>query len=338
MSKLNLTELAHALLGGSRGLLAADDPARTLGKRFQKIALENTEANRRAFRELLVTTPGASDHLSGVSFCEELLNAKTSSNERFIDVLAREGVLTGVRVDRGSRPLPFAPGEGVTEGLDGLRERLDNHAKLGVRFAKWHAVIELAPGLPSELCLRVNAAGLAQHAALCQEAGILPIVAPEILMAGDHGLDRCYDITRRMFGCLFEALFEHRVALEGLLLAPTMVLPGRKANDQSSVEDIADATVRLLKHAVPAAVPGVVFISGGQGETAATVHLNAMNVRHKNLPWKLSFAYGDALEQAALTAWSGKAAQVVAAQEAFAERAKLNAAAAAGAYSPTMEP
>lgn len=338
MSKRTLNEIANAIVGGYRGVLAADESTATIGKRFAMFGVDNTEENRRAYRELLVTTKDAADHVGGVIFCEETLGQRTKDGRSFVELLQEEGVAAGIKVDKGIQPMPFAPGESITEGLDGLRQRLDGYAKRGVEFAKWRAVIDIAPGLPSDLCLRANAEALARYAALCQEAGIVPIVEPEVLMDGDHGLDRCYEISRHTLAFVFEALYQHRVALEGILLKPNMVIPGKKARDQSTTEDIADATVRLMKQSVPAAVPGIVFLSGGRSEAEATANLNAINVRHKNLPWKLSFSYGRALQQSALRAWSGEAAKVQAGQSAFALRAKLNALAARGAYSPAMEP
>ncbi|MSP24614.1 MAG: fructose-bisphosphate aldolase class I [Myxococcales bacterium] len=337
MSNQSLNQIARAIVANHRGILAADESTSTIAKRFVGIGVENTEENRRAYRELLFTTEGASKHIGGVILFEETLGQTTKAGKRFAALLAEQGTIPGIKVDKGTKALTFAPGEVVTEGLDGLRERLASYGALGAQFAKWRAVIDIASGVPTEHCIGVNAHALARYAALCQEAGIVPIVEPEVLMDGEHDLDRCYEVTRRTLMRVFAELDQQRVALDGILLKPNMVIPGKKCPDQASVEAVADATVRVFKETVPAAVPGIVFLSGGQSEIDATAHLSAMNARHKNLPWTLSFSYGRALQQSALTAWSGKDSNVAAAQRAYLHRCQMNGAACAGTYASAME-
>jgi fructose-bisphosphate aldolase class I len=337
MSKRSLTEIAHAIVANHRGILAADESTSTIAKRLTSIQVENSEDNRRAYREMLFTTAGAGEHIGGVILYDETIRQKTKAGKSFVDVLKDQNIVVGIKVDTGAKPLPFAPGETITEGLDGLRERLKQYAELGAEFAKWRAVIAIGNGIPSDLCLRDNAHALGRYAALCQEAGIVPIVEPEVLMDGDHDLARCNEVTRRTLELVFDALYEQRVGLEGTLLKPNMVIAAKGCKQQASVDQVADATVTLFKQCVPAAVPGIVFLSGGQSEQEATQHLNAMNARHKNLPWKLSFSYGRALQQSALKAWGGKDAGFAAGQRAYGLRARLNSAACAGQYASSME-
>jgi fructose-bisphosphate aldolase class I len=337
MPKRSLNEIAHVIVDNHRGILAADESTSTIAKRLSSIQVENNEENRRAYREMLFTAAGAGDHVGGVILFDETIRQKTTSGRRFVEVLNEQNIVAGIKVDKGTKPLVFASGEVITEGLDGLRDRLKEYDELGAEFAKWRAVIDITATIPSDLCIRSNAHALARYAALCQDTGIVPIVEPEVLMDGDHTLDRCYEVTRRTLEAVFDALYEHRVALEGILLKPNMVIAGKKCPTQATVEQVADATVRLFKQCVPAAVPGIVFLSGGQSEQEATSHLNAMNARHPNLPWKLSFSYGRALQQSALKAWGGKDANFQAGQRAYSLRAKLNAAACAGTYSASME-
>ena len=337
MSKKSLNEIARAIVKNHRGILAADESTSTIAKRFSGIGVDNTEENRRAYRELLFTTAGAAEHIGGVILFDETLRQSTKGGKRFAALLAEQGTIPGIKVDKGTKALPFAPGEVITEGLDGLRERLAEYRELGAEFAKWRAVIDIASGLPTDTCITTNAHALARYAALCQEAGIVPIVEPEVLMDGDHTLERCYEVTRRTLTLVFAELDAQRVALDGILLKPNMVIPGKKCATQASVEAVADATVRVFKDTVPAAVPGIVFLSGGQSEVEATAHLGAMNARHPNLPWTLSFSYGRALQQSALKAWAGKEANVAAGQHAYLHRCRMNSAACAGTYAIAMD-
>ncbi|MBM4358634.1 MAG: fructose-bisphosphate aldolase class I [Deltaproteobacteria bacterium] len=338
MRKPSLDVIATSILEGHRGVLAADESPTTLGKRFAKVGVPNDEEHRRAYRELLLLAPGAEEAIGGVILHEETLRQETRDGVGFIAALRARDQAVGVKVDRGAHPLPFAPGEVVTEGLDGLRDRLIAYRKLGVTFAKWRAVIDIAPGLPSDLCLRANAHALGRYAALCQENGLVPIVEPEVLMDGDHGIDRCAEVTRRTLGFVFEALYEHRVILEGLLLKPNMVVPGLKSRAACDEAAVADATVAVLKQAVPAAVPGVLFLSGGQREAHATARLQAMNARHPTSPWRLSFSFGRALQASALAIWRGDPDETTAARRAHVARARANQAACRGEYRPEHEP
>jgi fructose-bisphosphate aldolase class I len=337
MRTRSLNAIAESIVAEHRGVLAADESVTTLGKRFARVGIANDEQHRRAYRELLFLAEGASDAIGGVILHEETLHQRTGEGVRFADALRDRGQVVGIKVDRGTKPLAFAPGEVVTEGLDGLRERLVEYGKLGAEFAKWRAVIDIAPGLPSDLCLRANAHALARYAALCQEAGLVPIVEPEVLMDGDHGIDRCAEVTRRALAFVFEALYEHRVELKGLLLKPNMIVPGKKARAEVEPEDVADATLAVLEAAVPAAVPGVLFLSGGQSEASATANLNAMNARHPRVPWCLSFSFGRALQESALAAWRGAPENVVTAQRAYVARARANAAACRGLHKAEHE-
>jgi fructose-bisphosphate aldolase, class I len=335
--KTILEEIARALVAAGRGILAADESTATIAKRLASIDVENSEENRRAYRELLFTTKGASEAISGVILYDETIRQSTRKGRRFVDVLAEQDILAGIKVDRGAKPLPGFPGETVTEGLDGLRERLAEYRDLGAKFAKWRAVIDIGPAIPSETCIQANAEALARYAALCQEAGIVPIVEPEVLMDGDHDLARCEEVTARLHDRVFRALFAHRVALEGILLKPNMIIPGNKHARRADAAEVADATVRCFRRSVPAAVPGIVFLSGGQSETEATENLNAMNARHHDLPWQLSFSYGRALQQSTLEAWRGRSDNVPTAQKALLRRARLNGAARSGRYDASLE-
>jgi fructose-bisphosphate aldolase, class I len=334
IAELNVT--ARALVAKNRGILAADESGSTIKKRFDAIRVESTEENRRAYREMLFTAAGAQQYLSGVILYDETLRQKTREGMAFPEYLAKFGMLPGIKVDLGAKPLPGFPGETITEGLDGLRERLAEYYKLGAKFAKWRAVINIDSGIPSRYAIDANAEGLARYAALCQEAGIVPIVEPEVLMDGAHTLKRCEEVTNVVLDSVFSHLFAARVALEGMVLKPNMVIPGKKAADQASPARIAEATVRTLKRQVPSAVPGIAFLSGGQSPTDATLHLNLMHAAGP-LPWALTFSYGRALQEDALSAWAGKPAGVAGGQRALAIRAKLNGLAATGEYNATME-
>jgi fructose-bisphosphate aldolase class I len=319
-----------------KGILAADESAPTIEKRFQAIQLPSTEENRRAYRDLLFTTPGISGFISGVILYDETIRQASSDGTPFPKVLERQGIVPGIKVDEGAKALSGFPGEKITEGLDGLRGRLAAYRDLGARFAKWRAVIDIGDGIPTACCLEANAHALARYAALCQEAGLVPIVEPEVLMDGGHAIERCEEVTTEILSRVYADLARHRVHLEGTLLKPNMVLSGKKCPVQAGVDQVAEATVRTLKRVVPPAVPGIVFLSGGQTPRQATEHLSAMNAMGKH-PWELSFSYGRALQDPVLKAWKGQAGNVPEAQKAFFHRAKLNGAARHGNYSPAME-
>jgi fructose-bisphosphate aldolase, class I len=336
MNTENLSATARALVAKSRGILAADESTNTIKKRFDGIKLESTEENRRAYREMLFTAPGAAEYISGVIMYDETLHQKTKGGVPFTTYLTQHGMLPGIKVDTGAKPLAGFPGETITEGLDGLRERLAEYHKLGARFAKWRAVIDIGSGIPSLYAIDANAEALARYATLCQEAGIVPIVEPEVLMDGAHTLERCEEVTNVVLDRVFEHLFAARVFLEGMVLKPNMVVPGKKSAQKASPEQVAEATVRTLKRQVPTAVPGIAFLSGGQSPTEATLHLSLMNAAGP-LPWALTFSYGRALQENALSAWGGKSAGYSGGQHALFVRAKLNGLAAAGAYKGSME-
>jgi fructose-bisphosphate aldolase class I len=336
MATQSLAETARALVAPGKGILAADESPPTIEKRFQKINIESTEANRRAYREMLFTTPGIGDHISGVILYDETIRQKAAEGTLFPKILERAGVIPGIKVDKGAKPIAGSPEEKVTEGLDGLRDRLAEYRELGARFTKWRAVIEIGEKIPSYLCIHANAHALARFAALSQEAGLVPIVEPEVLMDGDHSIDRCCETTEWMLKETFQELFYQRVALEGMLLKPNMVLSGKESSEQAGVEEVAQLTVRCLRSAVPAAVPGIVFLSGGQSAELATAHLNAMNAMGEQ-PWQLSFSFARALQGPALETWRGDEGNVQAAQEIFAHRARMNSAARSGSYSKELE-
>ena len=337
MKHEDLNEIAKALVSQGRGILAADESTTTIGKRFDRIGVENTAENRRAYRELLFTTKGAGQFISGVILYDETLRQSTKAGQTFVSLLEAQSIIPGIKVDAGAKKLAGFPGEGVTEGLDGLRERLAEYATLGAKFAKWRAVIRVGPTIPTTFCIRANAHALARYAALCQEAGLVPIVEPEVLMDGDHTLERCAEVTSRVHAATFAELTRHRVQLEGMLLKPNMIIPGEMCAQQASAERVADATVACFRRTVPAAVPGIVFLSGGQSEQQATANLNAMNARHSKLPWQLSFSYGRALQQSALDTWRGKSDDAARAQQVYLQRARCNGAARSGSYGPSME-
>lgn len=331
-----LRQIARALVAKGKGILAADESFGTIEKRFKKINLPSTEENRRAYREMLFTTKGIGEFVSGVILFDETIRQSTADGTPFTAVLEREGMIPGIKVDTGAKALSGYPGEKITEGLDGLRERLAEYRQMGAKFTKWRAVITIGDGLPTRFCIDANAHALARYAALSQEAGLVPIVEPEVLMDGDHTIERCEDVTAATLTSVFFQLHAHRVVLEGMLLKPNMVLSGKDCPVQASTQQVAEATVRCLARSVPAAVPGIVFLSGGQSAQTATRHLNAMNARGKH-PWELSFSYGRALQGPALETWAGKAANVAAAQRVFYHRAKCNGAARFGKYTEAME-
>lgn len=336
MNLKELTATAGRMVAGHRGLLAADESTGTIEKRFKAVGVVSSEETRRAYREMLFTTPGMEKFISGVIMYDETIRQKTRDGAMFSEFLTKLGVIPGIKVDKGTKPLANSPDEKITEGLDGLRERLQEYYKLGARFAKWRAVIDIAPDIPTYYCLRANAQALARYAALCQEAGLAPIVEPEVLMDGAHDIERCVAVTRTTLKIVFDELYIHRVALEGMILKPNMLVSGMKCPRQAGIEEVARETLRILKECVPAAVPGIMFLSGGQSAELATAHLNAMNALGP-APWKLSFSYGRALQAPSLDAWKGQAANLAAGQQAFFRRSRMNSAACAGDYTPQME-
>jgi len=336
MDRATLNEIAQALVAPGKGILAADESSGTIKKRFDSIDVESTEDNRRAYRQMLFTTPGSGDHISGVILFDETIRQSADDGTSFPQLLESQGIIPGIKVDTGAKPLAGAEGETVTEGLDGLRERLAEYRHLGARFAKWRATYTITDTLPSQYCIDVNAHALARYAALCQEAEIVPIVEPEVLMDGTHTIDRSAIVTTHVLEALYDALFAQHVFLPGTLLKPNMVLSGYECPQQASDDEVADKSIAVYRYAVPAAVPGIVFLSGGQSDEQATARLNVMNQRGPH-PWQLSFSYGRALQAPALKAWGGEAAQLAAGQQAYAKRARLNGAARSGDYKPEME-
>jgi fructose-bisphosphate aldolase, class I len=336
MNPSELARVAGAMVAKGKGILAADESTSTITKRFGSIKLESTEEHRRSYREMLFTAQGAAESVSGVILYDETIRQKTRDGTPFPQYLAKQGMIPGIKVDTGAKPLAGFPGETITEGLDGLRERLIEYRGLGARFAKWRAVIDIAEGIPTDFAIEANAHALARYAALCQENDIVPIVEPEVLMDGAHSIERCAQVSEQVLEVVFGALFRHRVLFEGMVLKPNMVISGKKAANRAPPEEVAAATLRVLKRHVPPAVPGIAFLSGGQSPTEATLHLALMN-KLGGAPWPLTFSYGRALQDNALKAWGGAAANFAAGQKEFAKRAKLNGLAAAGRYAPEME-
>ena len=336
MAEETLEAIARALVAPGKGILAADESTGTIEKRLKSIEVESTEENRRAYREMLFTTAGVGDHISGVILYDETIRQSTRDGVPFTKVLGDAGVIPGIKVDTGAKPLAGAEGEKVTEGLDGLRERLMEYRELGAKFTKWRAVIDIGENRPSAYCIHVNAHALARYAALSQEVGLVPIVEPEVLMDGPHAIDRCYEVTEATLESVFNELFSQRVVYERMLLKPNMVISGNECSEQAGPEQVAEATIRCFRSVVPAAVPGIVFLSGGQSDEQATANLNAINAGGPH-PWQLSFSYGRALQAPSLKAWRGDEANVQAGQDALAHRARLNGAARDGRYTPEME-
>ena len=336
MSTQALKETARALVAPGKGILAADESSGTIKKRFDSIGVESTEESRRAYRDLLFTTPGVEEFISGVILFDETIRQSSADGTPFPKLLEGKGIIPGIKVDKGAKDLANAPGEKITEGLDGLRERLEEYRSLGARFTKWRAVITIGAGIPSEYCIWANAHALARFAALSQEAGLVPIVEPEVLMDGDHTIDRSFDVTSRTLHAVFTELRDQRVHFDQMLLKPNMVLSGYDCPEQADAGEVARETVRCLRHSVPAAVPGIVFLSGGQSDEDATAHLNAINALGPQ-PWALSFSYGRALQAPAQKAWAGDPANVAAAQAAYLKRARLNGAARTASYSAEQE-
>ncbi len=335
----DLAETARSLVAPGKGILAADESTATIKKRFDAIGVENTEANRRAYRELLFRTPGIAHFISGVILYDETIRQKAADGTPLVKILRDQGILPGIKADIGAKPLAFSPNEVVTEGLDGLRERLAEYRGLGAFFSKWRAVIAIGDGIPTPYCIEVNAHALGRYAALSQEEGIVPMVEPEVLMDGDHTIERCYEVELATLREVFAQLGAQRVQLGGMLLKASMVLSGKTARNRASPDEVARYTVDCFRESVPAAVPGIVFLSGGQGDEEATVNLDAINryAAKVRAPWELSFSYGRGLQAAPQKVWSGKAGNVSAAQRAFVHRAKLTAAARIGQYTPEME-
>ena len=340
MNKEQLRSTANAMVQKGKGILAADESNPTCGKRFESIGVESTERNRNIYRDLLFTTSGMEEYISGVILFDETLRQSTlADGTAFPQYLKNLGVIPGIKVDKGAKELASHSGEKVTEGLDGLRDRLIEYYRLGARFAKWRAVITIGDGgIPTETCIHVNAHALARYAALCQETDIVPIVEPEVLMDGTHSIDTCHEVSQKAFTRVFDELNKQRVFLEGMVLKPNMIVSGIGCSEQAGVEEVADRTVEVLKATVPDEVPGCAFLSGGQTNENATAHLNMMNSKHEgSLPWNLTFSYGRALQASALTSWSGKDENIPTAQEAFFQRAKFNGLASKGSYSQELE-
>ena len=338
MISQELIDTAHALVADDKGLLAMDESNPTCNKRFAKLGIPQTEEARRAYRELIVTTAGLGECISGAILYDETIRQQKTDGTPFVKAVTDSGMIPGIKVDTGAKDMAGHPGEKITEGLDGLRARLAEYSHMGVRFAKWRAVIAMGAGIPSRGCIEANAQALARYAALCQEAGLVPVVEPEVLMDGEHTLERCWEVTEEVLQTVFNQLYTQRVRLEGMILKPNMVLPGLTCPKQAPVDEVADATVTCLLRAVPAAVPGIAFLSGGQSSELASARLNAMNARFKSrLPWALAFSFARAIQQPALDIWQGEDDHVPAAQRALRHRAKCNRAARRGEYDAAME-
>ena len=337
MSAQELETTAQAMVARGKGILAIDESFPTIKKRFDSISIESTDENRRAYRDLLITNPGGSDYISGMILFDETMRQKTADGTPFPDALIKQGIMPGIKVDTGAKDLAGHPGEKVTEGLDGLRDRLAEYKELGAKFAKWRAVITIGEGIPSSGCIEANAHALARYAALCQEAGIVPMVEPEVLMDADNTIETCYDVTETTLKTVFHELYKQSVTMEHTILKTNMVISGKKCPEQASVEEVAELTVNCLLNCVPAALPGIVFLSGGQSAELATAHLNAMNATNEHLPWPLSFSYGRALQEPCLKTWAGKEENLGAAQAALLHREKCNSLACLGEYSEDME-
>jgi fructose-bisphosphate aldolase class I len=334
---MELVSVAEAMVAEGKGILAIDESTGTIAKRLASVGVESTEENRRAYRDMLLTTSGLGDHISGAILYDETIRQSTADGVPFVEVMKAAGVLPGIKVDAGAHPLAGHTGEKVTEGLDGLRGRLEEYRSLGAKFAKWRAVITLGENIPTATCIDANVHALARYAALCQEAGIVPMVEPEVLMDGNHSLDDCYEVTEATLRELFNQLYDHNVLLEGTILKASMVISGSDAADRAGINDVAEATLSCLLNAVPAALAGVVFLSGGQSDQEATAHLDAMN-RLGGIPWPLSFSYGRALQAPSLKNWGeNPSANVAAAQKMLAHRARMNGLAAMGQYEESLE-
>ncbi len=337
MSAQQLEQTAKAMVAKGKGILAIDESSPTIKNRFDSINLESTEENRRAYRDLLITNPGGSDYISGMILFDETIRQSTSDGTPFSKSLIDQGIMPGIKVDAGAKDLAGHPGEKVTEGLDGLRDRLAEYHSLGAKFAKWRAVITIGESIPSRACIEANAHALARYAALCQEAGIVPMVEPEVMMEADNTIDTCYDVTSETLTTLFNELYRQNVTMEHTILKTNMVVSGKQCSTQAGVQEVTDKTVQCLLNCVPASIPGIVFLSGGQASIAATEHLNAMNASYKNLPWPLSFSYGRALQADCLKSWSGKAENLDGARKVLSHREKCNSLACTGDYNESVE-
>jgi fructose-bisphosphate aldolase class I len=338
--EVNLQELektTRELVAPGKGILAADESFGTIGKRFEAVGIESSEESRRQYREMLFTTEGIGEFLSGVILFDETLRQEASDGTSLPKVLENQGVIPGIKVDKSTVSMPLSPNEKFTQGLDGLGDRLAEYRDLGARFTKWRAVITIGEGIPTESCIEANAEALALYAAFAQEHDLVPIVEPEVLIDGSHSIEQCYGATEWMLNTTFDEIYEHGVELSGMLLKPNMVISGKEAETQAVTEEVARATVECLRRTVPAAVPGIVFLSGGQSDKQATAHLNAMNALYENLPWELSFSYARALQDLPMKTWKGDPSNVEEAQKAFYHRAKMNSAARSGSYSEDME-
>src|SRR5271157_4863585 len=338
MNAQELIDTARTLVAGDKGLLAMDESTPTCNKRFQKLGIPQTEEARRSYREMILTTPGLGECISGAILYDETIRQQRKDGTPFVKIIIDAGIIPGIKVDKGAKDMALHPGDKITEGLDGLRDRLAEYVRMGARFAKWRAVLALGDGIPTRGCIEANAQALARYATLCQEAGLVPVVEPEVLMDGDHTLDRCREVTEEVLRTVFDQLYTQGVMLEGMILKPNMVLPGLACPKQETVDQVAEATVGCLLRAVPAAVPGIAFLSGGQSAELASARLNAMNVRFKSrLPWALAFSFARAIQQPALEIWQGNEANVSAAQQALVHRARCNRAARRGEYNAAME-
>lgn len=337
MNHDSLKATATALVAEGKGILAADETVGTITKRFESLKINSTEDSRRTYREMLFTSSGVSEVIRGVIMYDETIRQKDTKGTPLAEICTRLGIIPGIKVDTGAKDLAGSPGEKITEGLDGLRDRLSDYYKMGARFAKWRAVIRITDKLPSPTCLVVNAHALGRYAALCQEQGLVPIVEPEVLMDGPHTIDRCGEVTGQVLHSVFNALYDQRISLESILLKPNMVISGKECSKQASVQEVAQATLQCLSRHVPAAVPGIVFLSGGQHDRLATEHLNAINTLASHKPWKISFSYGRALQDPALEAWHGESKNIQTGQQALYHRAKCNGAASCGKYREEME-
>lgn len=337
MSAAELEATAKAMVATGKGILAIDESTPTIGKRFDTINLESTEENRRAYRDLLITNPGGNEYISGMILFDETIRQSTSDGVPFAKALIDQGIMPGIKVDTGAKEFALHPNEKITEGLDGLRDRLAEYKTLGAKFAKWRAVITIGDNIPTQACIEANAHALSRYAGLCQEAGIVPMVEPEVLMDADNTIDTCYDVTEKTLSTLFAALKSQDISIEHTILKINMVVSGKQCSTQAGVQEVADKTVKCLLNNVPAELPGIVFLSGGQSEELATAHLNAMNASNSDLPWPLSFSYGRALQAPCIKAWAGKSENVAAAQEALLHRSKCNSLACKGEYNADME-
>ena len=334
---MQLEDTTRALVAPGKGILAADEALNTIGSRFKAVGIESTEETRRDYRQMLFTTEGIGEFLSGVILYDETLRQESSGGTPLTKILTDQGIIPGIKVDESTVAMPLSPNEKYTQGLDGLGERVEEYVRMGARFAKWRAVITIGDGIPTRRCIEANADALALYAAFCQEAGLVPIVEPEVLIDGDHSIEQCFEATERTLRSTFGALYEQGVELTGTLLKPNMVISGKGAERQAGVEEVARMTVECLKRSVPAALPGIVFLSGGQSQLQATQHLNAMNRMHEDLPWELGFSYARALQEKPMEIWGGDDSNVEEAQKAFYHRAKMNGAARSGSYSEDME-